>query len=181
METPEAGGWLLMQHGVESEHCVTMTDAQFSICSAFRLGIPFLRSFMPAGLTLYCQCGAEMDEYGEHIMACCHTGRERIARHNSIAVTLASLERMVGGTTVLEPRAMCCGEHRPDVYVRSPLDPTVEMAIDVTVTSTHSGSAAERERAATASGAAAAQRRGPVARAGGPTDNKTDIAFASDI
>ena len=24
-----------------------------------------------------------------------------------------------------------------DVYVRSPLDPTVEMAIDVTVTSTH--------------------------------------------
>ena len=61
-------------------------------------------------------------------MACCHTGRERIARHNSIAVTLASLERMVGGTTVLEPRAMCCGEHRPDVYVRSPLDPTVEMA-----------------------------------------------------
>jgi hypothetical protein len=129
LSAPHTGDWLnVVPLPILGLH---LKPREFKFAVNYRLGMPLYQEegVCPA-------CGKAADEYGDHSVACAHTG-ERIARHNHLANMLFRVAQTANLAPTKEENALIPGtQGRPaDVLVRAWGHGGRDMAYDVVVTS----------------------------------------------
>jgi hypothetical protein len=129
LSAPHTGDWLnVVPLPILGLH---LKPREFKFAVNYRLGMPLYQEegVCPA-------CGKAADEFGDHSVACAHTG-ERIARHNHLANMLFRVAQSANLAPTKEENALIPGtQGRPaDVLIRAWGHGGKDMAYDVVVTS----------------------------------------------